>query len=85
MEFYYGNPAETGTLIGERQIIAGQIASGSNAQVTVTGWAVPESPDAGKNIYVVADPDLSYEDRNRSNNTANFSIFKPDLEVSQLY
>jgi hypothetical protein len=41
-------------------------------------------PNADKDIYVVVDPDLNYEDRDRSNNTAHFSIFKPDIEVSQM-
>ena len=85
VEFYYGDPANGGLLIGSRQTIAGPIAPGGSATVSASGWQVPEVPDSGKDIYVVVDPDLGYEDRDRSNNTAHISVFKPDIEISQMY
>jgi hypothetical protein len=83
--FYYGAPAEGGSLIASSQIMQGPIASGSNTDVSVNEWQVPEKPDSNKDIYVVVDPDLSYPDRDRSNNVAHVSVFKPDIAISQMY
>ena len=85
VEFYYGDPGDGGELIGSRQTISGPIASGESAVVSITDWPAPETPDADKEIYVVVDPDLACEDSDRGNNVAHISLFKPDIEISQMH
>lgn len=85
VEFYYGDPANDGVLIGSSQTIIGPFAPGSFATVSIINWPVPDVPDGNKDIYVVVDPDLGYEDRDRGNNVAHVSVFKPDIEISQMY
>lgn len=85
VDFYYGDPAADGELIGSRQTIVGPLAAGDSVQVTVSDWQIPDQPDGNKDIHVVVDPDLSYEDKDRGNNTAHISIFKPDLEIAQMF
>jgi hypothetical protein len=80
--FYAGNPQSGGTLIGEVQTLPGPLASGYDANVSVT-WHVPET-NSPINIYVVVDPYLVQDDRNTTNNTAIVKMLVPDLSVNEI-
>ena len=71
---YNGNPTSGGTLIGTTQTVS-QLTAGASTNVTVN-WIVP-SPVSNQTIYVVVDPDLMQEDRNRANNTASKTALFP--------
>jgi hypothetical protein len=79
--FYNGNPVAGGSLIGTTQTVA-QLAAGTSTNVTVA-WTVPATV-SNQTIYVVVDPDLTQEDRNRANNTANMTAVLPDLSVLEM-
>ncbi len=83
VDFYYGDPAAGGVLIGQRQTIAGPLAAGEDATVFVD-WTAPETPEA-KDIYVVVDPLLGIEDKDRTNNAAHIAVFQPDLAITQAF
>lgn len=79
--FYNGNPAGDGVLIGLSQVVP-QLAAGANTNMSVD-WTLPESV-SNQAIYVVVDPDLKQEDRNRANNTASIMAVQPDLVLSEM-
>jgi hypothetical protein len=83
VDFYYGDPAADGVQIGQRQTIAGPLASGEEAMVSVA-WTAPQTPEA-KDIYIVVDPALSIEDRDRTNNATHIAVFQPDLAITQAF
>ena len=85
VEFYYGDPANGGSLIGYRQILTEPIVPGSSASVSVNGWLIPENPDANREIYVSVDPNMDFEDRDRGNNIAHLPVFRPDLAIPHLF
>jgi hypothetical protein len=84
VNFYYGDPSSNGTLIGSGSI-ASPLPAGESAPVSVTGWAIPDNPDSSKAIFVVVDPSLALQDRDRANNTVSLSLFKPELSIAQMF
>ncbi len=78
VQFYDGDPETGGTLIGEvvmRNLIAG------SSQVAQMSWGVPDDGTSHA-VYVTVDPALSYDDRNRANNTVSSWFLMPDLTVT---
>lgn len=82
VEFYDGDPGDSGVQIGSSQIVPDILPAGSNATVQVT-WTVP-STTSNRTIYVVVDRALEQEDRNRANNTATKTVLAPDLTISDM-
>ena len=77
--FYDGDPARGGELIGTAQL-SDPIAPGMQAVARIT-W----SPRAGRqsaDIYAVVDPDDVVGDRDRTNNSANSPLGRPDLTIA---
>ena len=74
---YDGDPELGGTQIGQT-VITDLIAGGSQ-EVTIS-WDVSADLDAHR-IFVVADPALGFDDRDRSNNSSAAWTVLPDLEV----
>ena len=83
VDFYMGDPASGGGQIGHRQTIVGPLAPGSKATASVTDIPVPP---AAYDVRVVVDPDLSFQDRDRTNNTANVSPIQagPERRLDEL-
>lgn len=80
--FYAGDPLAGGQRIGKTQTIAEALAPGASTEVTVQ-WEIPAvMPTDG--IYVVVDPAQRIADAERSNNTANLRLLRPDLELVNL-
>ena len=77
VQFYDGDPEAGGTLIGEA-VISNLIAGAS--QVVEASWGVPDDGTSHA-VYVLVDPSLTYDDRNRANNTASSWFMMPDLTV----
>ena len=80
--FCDGDPSASGMMIGATQTVAGVLAAGSNATVQVS-WLVPQTA-SNRTVYVVVDPALLLEDRNRANNTASQAVIAPDLQISDI-
>lgn len=80
--FYDGDPSQGSILIGTTQTIAGPLAGGTDATVSVT-WNVP-SPAASHRLYVVVDPAQILDDRDRTNNIASFATMRADLQVESI-
>ncbi|MFZ2806679.1 MAG: serpin family protein [Desulfosalsimonadaceae bacterium] len=76
--FYDGDPNNEGTLITETTV-AGPMIAGGSSEVTVS-WDIP-SEFIARNLYVVVDPALTIDDRNRNNNTASKWTCLSDLTV----
>ncbi len=83
VDFYYGDPAGDGVLIGSGQTIAGPLAAGDTSTASVE-WTIPDAVDPEKAIYVLVDAGMTVEDNNRTNNSAHRFIFKADLEIAYL-
>ncbi len=79
--FYNGNPAGDGVQIGSSQVIP-QLAGGANTNISID-WTLPDTV-SNQTIYVVVDPGLEQEDRNRANNTASMTAIQPDLVVAEM-
>ncbi len=80
--FYDGDPGGTGTLI-DVTTYGGPLVGGDEVEVSVE-WLVPGSVDS-HDIYVVVDPDLVQEDRDRNNNTAILpGVMKPDVTIESI-
>jgi hypothetical protein len=77
--FYDGNPEAEGKLI-EQITLPGTLVAGADAEVAVS-WDVP-AEQVGHEVFVVVDPDLAIEDRDRSNNTVQVSACKPDIAIA---
>ncbi len=77
--FYDGDPSQHGQLIGTMQTVAGLLVPGTAREVSVQ-WIIPEPPRSYQ-IFVVADPALVFDDRNRANNTLSRQAVLPDLTI----
>ncbi|MBI2928720.1 MAG: SBBP repeat-containing protein [Verrucomicrobia bacterium] len=77
--FYDGDPAKGGVSIGEVQTIADVLVGGAKREVSVP-WTVP-SDAKPHDLFVVADPALTIEDRDRSNNVSVKRTLLPDLTI----
>jgi hypothetical protein len=75
---YDGDPLDGGTVIANA-LIAEPLVAGGTFEVSFN-WAVPFDPNSHK-LYVVCDPALSLDDRDRSNNVASKWAVLPDLAV----
>lgn len=71
---------DNGNLIGAPQSIPGVLGAGSAQEVTVA-WLVP-NVENNHTISVMVDPELLFEDRDRSNNTAALLTVLPDLNIA---
>ncbi len=78
--FYDGDPDSGGSIIGDTQIIGGNLIPGGANEVSVS-WDVPVYSSNSHEIFVVVDPCLAVDDRDRSNNTASKFAVLPDVEV----
>jgi len=76
--FFDGDPNE-GALISGIQVISETFIAGAKKNVSVL-WDVPADVNAHE-IFVVADPCMSVDDRDRSNNTASVTTVLPDLTI----
>jgi len=74
---YDGDPYAGGTEIGQANIDS--LAAGGSQDVSIS-WDVPEDPDSHR-IFVVVDPDLNLDDRDRSNNKDSIWCVLPDMVV----
>ena len=77
--FYDGDPSNGGVPVGERQVIPGTLIAGARENVSVS-WNVP-SEAMSRRIFVVVDPCLVIDDRDRSNNERSWHTVLPDLAV----
>ncbi len=75
---YTGNPELGGTVI-ETTTLTGPLVAGVSQETNFT-WDVPSDPNSHV-LYVVVDPDLTIEDRDRSNNNASTVTVLPDVTV----
>jgi hypothetical protein len=76
--FYDGDPDSGGSIIGDTQI--GDLIPGGADEVSVS-WDVPADSSNSHEIFVVVDPLLAVDDRDRSNNTATKFAVLPDVGV----
>lgn len=81
VSFYQGNPASGGTLIGTT-VIPTTLASGHEQQASIP-WT-PSPTTNPISIYAVVDPNQTFEDSNRSNNSASKQVVKPDLAIENV-
>jgi hypothetical protein len=80
--FYDGDPGNEGILIAA-DTLADTLVGGDKAGASVI-WEVPESTEP-HDIYVVVDPNLVQEDRDRTNNTAVLNeVMKPDAYIESI-
>ena len=79
VSFYDGEPNGGGVLIGQTTI-TGPLVAGGSQEVSVA-WDVPADPNAHR-VFVVVDPELSFEDRDRSNNRGAGWAVLPDLVMA---
>jgi hypothetical protein len=82
--FYNGDPDSGGGIIGDTQIIAGNLIPGGANEVSVS-WDVSADISNSNEIFVVVDPCLAVDDRDRSNNTASKFAVLPDVEVENVW
>jgi hypothetical protein len=82
--FYDGDPDSGGSIIGDTQIIAGNLIPGGANEVSVS-WDVSADISNSNEIFVVVDPCLAVDDRDRSNNTASKFAVLPDVEVENAW
>lgn len=77
--FYDGDPNFGGVIIGSIQVIPDLLVGGASREVTV-GWSIPLTGSSGQ-LYVIADPSLLLDDRDRSNNTVSAWAMLSDLMI----
>jgi hypothetical protein len=77
--FYDGDPDNGGTLIGSLQWTSGLLLGGQSQQVQVS-WVVP-AEDTAHELFVVVDPAVLIDDRDRSNNSVSVRTVLPDLTI----
>lgn len=80
---YDGDPNAGGIIIGETQIIPGILIAGGQQEISVS-WEVPTA-GGSHDIFIVVDPNLSVDDRNRSNNIASHKTVLPDFVVESCW
>ncbi len=76
--FYDGDPQVGGSLIA-LETLAGTMIAGASRLVQVD-WTVPADDDV-HDVFVVVDPALQVDDRDRSNNTRSTVTVRPDIVV----
>jgi hypothetical protein len=77
--FYDGNPNNGGAIIGNKQIISETLNAGGTKKLSVI-WDIPADANSHE-LFVVADPCMSIDDRDRSNNTVSTRVVLPDLLI----
>lgn len=77
--FYEGDPLDGGILIGEVQNSTGVLAAGERQEVSIA-WVLSAAANH-REIFVVVDPELTLNDRNRVNNTTSYTAVLPDLVI----
>jgi hypothetical protein len=82
LAFYDGDPASGGPLVGTA-VNAGLLAGGQQAELSLD-WLLTAS-NQPRNLYVIVDPGLVQEDRDRTNNVAIVpGVGQPDLRADYL-
>ena len=79
LAFYDGPPGSGGVMIGTLQTLAGPFIGGATQAVS-TVWTAPASAN-WHDVYVIADPGLVLNDRDRSNNSDVRRTVLPDLTI----
>ena len=77
--FYDGDPSSGGVPVADNQVIPGTLIAGGKQDVSVS-WNVP-SEAMSHRIFVVVDPCLVIDDRDRSNNALSARTVLPDLGI----
>lgn len=77
--FYDGDPSNGGVRVGDRQVLSGTLIAGGKQNLSVS-WKVPQNQSSHE-LFVVADPCLAVEDRDRSNNAFSVRTVLPDLAI----
>jgi len=77
--FYDGDPANGAVRVGDTQVISETLIAGGKQDVSVL-WNVPSEATSHR-IFVVADPCLAVDDRDRSNNVLSARMVLPDLAI----
>lgn len=77
--FYDGDPNQGGKPISTPQSSPEILIAGGKREVSVA-WTMPAEP-ASHTVYIVVDPALAVEDRDRANNSASRLTVLPDLTV----
>ena len=83
VDFYDGDPGGGGALIGTVTHTPGVLVGGDEVTVS-TPWTPGNSP-LSHSVWVIVDPALANEDRDRANNTAIVAgAMKPDLRIDSI-
>jgi hypothetical protein len=82
VSFYLGDPNVSGQLIGTTYVNPSILVGGEKGEASIS-WTVPIDIST-YTIYAVVDPEKTIVEKNETNNTAWFYIFKPDLEAIQV-
>jgi hypothetical protein len=77
--FYDCDPQKGGIPIGSTQTVSANLMEGENQEISVS-WTVPILPQSHV-VFVVVDPGLAFEDRDRSNNSASLAAVLADLTI----
>jgi hypothetical protein len=77
--FYDGDPNNRENIIGDKQVISQTFIAGGTKKLSVV-WDIPAEPNSHE-IFVVADPCMNLDDRDRSNNTVSTLTVLPDLSI----
>ncbi len=78
VDFYLGDPATGGSLIGEA-IISQVFKPGDTTDISLP-WTIPQT-STPLTIYALIDPSATLDPLNRANNTVSAEIVKSDLTV----
>jgi hypothetical protein len=77
--FYDGEPNNGGIIIGNKQVISETLIAGGTKTLSVI-WDVPTDVNSHE-LFVVADPCMTIDDRDRSNNMESMQTVLPDLSI----
>jgi len=81
--FYEGNPESGGVQIGQTQTISETVIAGGKAEISIP-WNVSAMAIA-REVYIVVDPNLAFNDRDRTNNILAHTVVLPDLEIERCW
>jgi hypothetical protein len=76
---YDGDPSKGAVPVQYWQVLPGTLIAGGRENVSIS-WSVPSEAESHR-IFVVADPCLAVDDRDRSNNVLSAQTVLPDLDI----
>ena len=79
---FYCNEVNEANQIDSTQLVSGTLLAGDEAEVSVS-WTIPESNEP-LNVFVVIDPNVEIEDKNRQNNSASKEMFGANVSVENV-